>query len=55
MCEYAAAGLIGARTGRTPEQIGQSTARPPLRPVALQALAGSFDYDSLPMIEPAPL
>ncbi len=55
MCEYAAAGLIGARTGRTPEEIGQSTARPPLRPVALQALAGSFDYDSLPMIEPAPL
>jgi thioredoxin reductase/bacterioferritin-associated ferredoxin len=55
LCEYAAARLIAARTGRTPEAIGQSTARPPLRPVALQALAGSFDYDSLPMIEPAPL
>jgi thioredoxin reductase/bacterioferritin-associated ferredoxin len=55
MCEYAAAQLIAARTGYSPEEIGPSTARPPLRPVTLQALAGDFDYDSLPMIEPAPL
>jgi NAD(P)H-nitrite reductase large subunit len=55
MCEYAAAQLIVARTGRTLDEIGPSTARPPLRPVTLQALAGSFYYDSLPMIEPAPL
>jgi NADPH-dependent 2,4-dienoyl-CoA reductase/sulfur reductase-like enzyme len=55
MCEYAATRLIAVHTGRTPEQIGQGTARPPLRPVPLQALAGSFDYDTLPMIEPAPL
>jgi thioredoxin reductase/bacterioferritin-associated ferredoxin len=55
MCEYAAAELIAARTGRTPEEIGQGTARPPLRPVPLQALTGDFDYESLPMIEPAPL
>lgn len=55
MCEYAAARLIAARTGRSPEDIGVSTARPPLRPVTLQTLAGSFDYDTLPMIEPAPL
>ncbi len=55
MCEYATAGLIAVRTGRTPEEIGQGTARPPLRPVPLQALAGDFDYESLPMIEPAPL
>jgi NAD(P)H-nitrite reductase large subunit len=55
MCEYAAMQLIAAHTGRSPEEIGPSTARPPLRPVTLQALAGDFDYDSLPMIEPAPL
>jgi hypothetical protein len=47
--------LIAARTGRTREAIGQATGRPPLRPVALQALAGHFEYDSLPMPEPAPL
>lgn len=55
MCEYAAAQLIAAGTGLRPEEIGPSTARPPLRPVTLQTLAGDFDYDSLPMIEPAPL
>jgi thioredoxin reductase len=54
-CEDAAALLIAARTGRTPEAIGQATARPPLRPVPLQAMAGAFDFDSLPMTEPAPL
>jgi thioredoxin reductase/bacterioferritin-associated ferredoxin len=54
-CEDAAASLIAARTGRSREAIGQATARPPLRPVSLQALAGAFDYDALPMAEPAPL
>jgi thioredoxin reductase/bacterioferritin-associated ferredoxin len=55
LCEHAAMLLIAAQTGRAPAEIGQATARPPLRPVPLQALAGSFDYDSLPMPEPAPL
>jgi len=54
-CEDAAALLIAARTGRTREAIGQATGRPPLRPVASQALTGHFDYESLPMPEPAPL
>jgi thioredoxin reductase/bacterioferritin-associated ferredoxin len=54
-CEDAAALLIAARTGRTREVIGQATGRPPLRPVTLQALAGAFDVDALPMTEPAPL
>jgi len=54
-CEDAAALLIAARTGRTREAIGQATGRPPLRPVTLQALAGAFDVDALPMTEPAPL
>jgi hypothetical protein len=47
--------LIAARTGRTREAIGQATGRPPLRPVPLQVLAGAFDFDALPMTEPAPL
>lgn len=55
LCEDAAARLIAAQTGRTRDDIGQATARPPLRPVPLQALAGHFDYDSLPVGEPAPL
>lgn len=54
-CEYAASLLIARSTGHALETIAQPTARPPLRPVPLQALAGSFDYDSLPMPEPAPL
>ena len=54
-CEDAAALLIAARTGRMREAIGQATGRPPLRPVSLIALAGAFDFDALPMTEPAPL
>jgi len=54
-CEDAAALLIAARTGRSREAIGQATGRPPLRPVTLHALAGAFDFDALPMTEPAPL
>ncbi len=52
-CEYAASLLISVRTGQALPAIAQPTARPPLRPVPLQALAGSFDYASLPMPEPA--
>lgn len=55
LCEYAAALLIAARTGRGPEAIGQATARPPLRPVPMGALTGSFEYESLAQAEPAPL
>lgn len=54
-CEYAASLLIASRIGQALATIAQPTARPPLRPVPLQALAGSFDYASLPMPEPAPL
>jgi hypothetical protein len=35
--------------------VGQPTGRPPLRPVDLDALAGEFDYASLPIGTPAPL
>jgi len=31
------------------------TARPPLRPTPVAALAGDFEYDDLPIPKPAPL
>lgn len=55
MCEDAVARLVAIRTSRTREEIGMATARPPLRPVELDAIAGGFDYDALPMPAPAPL
>ena len=55
MCEDAVARLIALKTSRTRAQIGMATGRPPLRPVALDAIAGDFDYDALPMPAPAPL
>ena len=55
LCEDTAARLIALRTGRTRIDVGQATGRPPLRPVDLDALAGEFDYDALPMPAPAPL
>jgi len=55
LCEDTAARLIAIRTGRTRTDIGQATGRPPLRPVDLDALAGTFDYDALPMPVPSPL
>jgi NAD(P)H-nitrite reductase large subunit len=54
-CEDAAAVLIAARTGHSRERIGMGTARPPLRPVPLDALLGDFDYEQLPIPAPAPL
>jgi NAD(P)H-nitrite reductase large subunit len=55
MCEDAVARLIAVKTSRTRAQIGMATGRPPLRPVPLDAIAGDFDYDALPMPAPAPL
>jgi bacterioferritin-associated ferredoxin len=54
-CEDVAAHLIAARTGENRAGIAPSSARPPLRPVPLAALAGTFDYADLPLPEPAPL
>ncbi len=54
ICEDGVAALIAAATGRSREEIGQGTARPPLRPVPLAAVSGAFDYAALPMPEPAP-
>ncbi|WP_426955650.1 FAD-dependent oxidoreductase [Muricoccus radiodurans] len=47
-CAEPVAMLIAARTGRSPAEIGQSTGRPPLRPVPLDVLAGDFDYADIP-------
>ena len=55
LCEDAAARLIALRTGATRAAIGMATGRPPLRPVALDSLAGDFDYDALPIAQPSPL
>lgn len=55
LCEDAAARLIALRTGTTRDAVGMATGRPPLRPVALDQLAGDFDYDALPIPQPSPL
>ncbi|MFO1306300.1 MAG: NAD(P)/FAD-dependent oxidoreductase, partial [Burkholderiales bacterium] len=55
MCEDSVARIIAAKTGRPRDEIGMATARPPLRPVALDAIAGDFDYEALPLPAPAPL
>jgi len=55
LCEDAAARLIALRTGTTRAEVGMATGRPPLRPVALDQLAGDFDYDALPIAQPSPI
>ena len=55
MCEDAVARLIAIKTSCTRKDVGMATGRPPLRPVALDAIAGDFDYEALPMPAPAPL
>lgn len=54
VCEDMIASLIAARTGRSREAVGQSTARPPLRPIPIGDVVGDFNYLDLPMPEPAP-
>ncbi|MCC6193245.1 MAG: FAD-dependent oxidoreductase [Burkholderiales bacterium] len=55
LCEDAAARLVAARLGVARDAVGQATGRPPLRPVDLDALAGAFDYEALPIAAPSPL
>jgi thioredoxin reductase/bacterioferritin-associated ferredoxin len=47
--------LMAQKLGCSREGVGQWTGRPPLRPVPLGALIGSFDYSDIPIPEPAPL
>lgn len=55
MCGEVAASLLASRLGIERADVGQFTARPPLRPVAIGELTGSFSYDDIPIPEPAPL
>ena len=58
VCAEAAAELLAARIGGDPDEgrgaAGQWTGRAPLRPVSMDALAGRFDYEDLPLPPPAP-
>ncbi|MBI1777841.1 MAG: FAD-dependent oxidoreductase [Proteobacteria bacterium] len=53
ICGEAAASLVAQRLGSRAEA-GQLTARPPLRPVAYEALVGDFQYTDLVLPQPAP-
>lgn len=56
MCGDAAAEIICARRGGVGRaEVGLWTGRAPLRPVPLDALAGTFDYADIPIPAPAPL
>lgn len=54
-CTETVAQITAAATGRTREEIGLPTVRPPLRPVLLGTMVGDFEYDSLPVPGDAPL
>tara|TARA_R110002110_G_scaffold30683_11_gene108521 strand:+ start:1297 stop:2736 length:1440 start_codon:yes stop_codon:yes gene_type:complete len=54
-CQETAAMLTARLTGRTIEDIGLPTGRPPLRPLAIETVTSDFDYDELPIPAPAPL
>ena len=53
-CGDVAGEILAARVGSR-EAVGTFTARPPLRPVPLADLMGSFDYADIPIPAPAPL
>lgn len=54
-CQRAVARMIAAARGVDESAVPPPTARPPLRPIAIAAVAGDFDYDDLPIPKPAPL
>ena len=54
MCGEAASAIMHC-AGIPQSSIGYWTARPPLRPVPIEALTGTFDYSDIPIFEPAPL
>ncbi len=54
-CQTAVARMIAAAEDRAEAEVPPPTARPPLRPVPVSALAGEFDYSDLPIPKPAPL
>lgn len=54
MCGEIAASLLANYLGVERPSVGSFTARPPLRPVAMGDVIGSFSYDDIPIPEPAP-
>lgn len=55
MCGEIAATLLAQHLSVERDAVGTFTARPPLRPVSMGELTGSFSYDDIPIPEPAPL
>ncbi|MCX7340456.1 MAG: NAD(P)/FAD-dependent oxidoreductase [Hyphomicrobiales bacterium] len=55
MCGDTVQELVALGSRRSREEVGAWTGRPPLRPVPLGDLVGSFDYGDIPVPEPAPL
>ncbi len=55
MCADTVQELVALKTGRSREEVGTWTGRPPLRPMLLGELVGTFDYADIPVPEPAPL
>lgn len=55
ICGEIAASLLAQRLGVDRPDVGHFTARPPLRPVAISELTGSYSYDDIPIPKPAPL
>jgi thioredoxin reductase/bacterioferritin-associated ferredoxin len=55
MCGDVAAELLAQARGVSRESVGYWTGRPPLRPVPLQDLLGTFSYADIPIPTPAPL
>lgn len=54
-CQSTVARMIASAEGRDLADVPPPTARPPLRPVHVAALAGDFDYSDLPIPKSAPL
>jgi thioredoxin reductase/bacterioferritin-associated ferredoxin len=55
MCGDVAAELLALARGVPREGVGFWTGRPPLRPMPLDDLAGTFSYSDIPIPKPAPL
>lgn len=54
MCSEAAATIIAQRSGSDRANVGQWTARAPIRPVQLAEVIGDYSYDDIPRPPPAP-
>ena len=54
-CQTAITDLIAKAKSCPVNEIVPPTARPPLRPVSVNTLAGDFNYSDLPISKPAPL